>query len=174
MNINDFVSSRTEDLGPFLFYHCPHCKTLRWFNLRKHIAAISVLGVDLAGRSTHIIHCVKCDYIMDVPPAETGKAVAFLPVAAQFAAGKLTEKDYLARQAAADFKFLKDFAESRAVWRCSRCGTESAMDLPSCWSCGSPRSNASPKTSEPPPLGEDSYENRLAKYRKGPPTPPAI
>ena len=145
MSLHRPISGRSEDLGPLLRFPCPQCNAIQWFHLKRHPASAHILWFKLLKTSASALHCAKCEYTIDLPDADVKKCEGFLPVAQQFAKGKIDEKQFFAKLADAGFQFLKTFVQSNTTWSCQSCGEESPNTFSSCWNCGTTRKDADPQ-----------------------------
>lgn len=136
MGSNDSIDVRAEDLGPFLLLPCTRCDAARWFHLRPHSAFAQLFGFSLFKPTAYSLHCEECEFAIDLSEADSRKALEFLPVVRDRAAGLIQESEFIAKLTAAGFRFLAEISAANTNWKCPGCGEEVPGSMTACWNCG--------------------------------------
>jgi ribosomal protein L40E len=136
MSLVNPLKRGTQDLGPLLRLLCPQCDSTQWFHLKRHSVSTRILLVEFSKISACSVHCVKCDFALDLSDTDAEKAIPFLAVAQTFAEGKITELIFSDKLDQAGFAFYRQYKEANTNWICMKCGEESPTTFATCWNCG--------------------------------------
>lgn len=161
-----FVGGRSDDLGPLLRLPCSECDAIQWFHLKHHVTYARLLWFQAFKTSLYSLHCVKCEYEIDLSDDDAKKAVSFLPVANAFATGKIAQAEFLVKLGEVGFQFLKEFAKTNVNWKCQKCGEESPLTFSECWKCGAVREGGQMDSDDDSP--RTPYLDQALKDEGGP------